>query len=89
MNSLDAAIATVLAVTNEKMLSVLATVSDDDFLEMHQYLGPYVRELIGLDDDGSPIVERFSQDGITSLDGMNLLVLMEVRDELRGNRAYR
>lgn len=89
MNPLDAAVATVLAVTNHKMLSALATVSDEDFLEMHQYLGPYVRELIGLEDTSSPIVEHFNRDGITSPDGMSLLILLEARDELRDTYAVK
>jgi hypothetical protein len=89
MNALDAAVATVLAATGPKIIASLATVSDEDLLEMHQYLGPYVQQLIGLADDSSPIAEYLRRDGINSPEGMSLVILSEVVAELRGAGAVK
>ncbi|CAN5468344.1 hypothetical protein BH09VER1_BH09VER1_26210 [soil metagenome] len=87
MNAFEAAVATVLAVTNDKILSALAATPDEDLLEMHLYLGPYIRELVGLGEAGAPGVAYFRGEGVTSTDGMSLLIISEVRDELRGDRV--
>jgi len=87
VSPLAGAIATVLATSDEKMLSAIQSAGADDLLEMHVWLGGDIRNLLGLWDDGLPLPHYFREKGIDHPDDMSLEVLHAVRAELRGEEV--